>query len=164
MTDEFDFSAQKVQFALENKFPSPISRAFYQLRAIEGWLAQVPQLANVLGITLEHLSILALSEYLSGSDRSPSLNSRLKDLFKKPVSHGLWASILRDVLTFFESQSKSLFVSQLMTQYFPHNQEHRENALSNRIDRLVELRNKLLKQIQIHYHSLPIIRTLKKNY
>ena len=47
------------RFAIENKFPYPIAKPFYQLRGIYDSSGEVNQLGNILGVTLEHLALIA---------------------------------------------------------------------------------------------------------
>jgi hypothetical protein len=130
----------RLRHALENLFPAPVARAFYQLRGIGHWLAEVPQLANVLGVTLQHLTFLALAEYLAGSARDADLSRAVAEAFRKPVSHGTYAGLLRQLLTFLRNQGTALFAPELLDAYF------RPDGIGPRADALVELRNDLLKR------------------
>jgi serine/threonine protein kinase len=137
-----------LRHAIENKFPYPIARSFYQLRSISDWLAEIPQLANVLGATLEHLAILALAEYLSGQGRDPALNARLLDVFHRPLSHGTWAGVLRDVLSFLHEgeRASKMLLPELLDTYFPRQGENKAANLKALGDDLVQMRNDLIKR------------------
>jgi|GEM_PF-4876289 len=137
-----------LRYAIENKFPYPIARSFYQLRSISDWLAEIPQLANVLGATLEHLAIVALAEYLSGDERDPALNTRLLDTFQRPLSHGTWAGVLREVLTALRAWGRAgtMFMPELLDFYFPRQREQMISTIQALGDKLVHMRNDLTKR------------------
>jgi hypothetical protein len=136
----------RLRHAIENKFPYPLARAFAQLRGIDHWLAEVPQLANVVGIALQHLAFLALAEYLAGPARDDRLNRAVTDALQKPVSHGTWAGLLRQVLTFLRDQGVPPFVTELREFYFPADGARTVETLKEMSDELVELRNDLVKR------------------
>jgi serine/threonine-protein kinase len=136
----------RLRHAVENRFPTPIARAFYQLRGIGDWLAEVPQLANVLGVTLQHLAFVALAEYLAGKARDPGVNRAASDAFQKPASHGIYAGLLRQTLTFLRSQAAVPFAAELHQLYFPARGGRDPDALREMGDALVSLRNDLIKR------------------
>lgn len=137
----------RLRHAIENKFPYLIARAFYQLRGIDNWQAEIPQLANVLGVTLEHLAIVALSEYLSNPRRDAHLDEQLLQTFQKPLSHGAWAGLLREVLTVLQRQEGySFFTLQLPELYFSRTRQRGARTIKQVGDDLVQLRNDLLKR------------------
>lgn len=80
--------------AVENLFPYPIAQSFILLRGIDDPLAEIPQLANLLGVTLQHLAMLAVAEYLADTERDKQLDVLLADRFHKPLSHGQWVQVL----------------------------------------------------------------------
>lgn len=145
LTPDTGDSSARLRHAIENRFPYPIARSFYQLRGVDDWLAEIPQMANVLGVTLEHLAIIALSEYLSGEVRDVELNRRLLETFQKPLSHGAWAGVLRDTLIFLRKQPQENFTREMLPSYFP-SQGEKSASLKDIGDKLVQLRNDLLKR------------------
>jgi serine/threonine protein kinase len=145
-TNRPDNESPRLRYAIENKYPYPIARAFYQLRGINDWQAQIPQLANILGVTLEHLAIMALGEYLSGETRNEKLNTQLIETFQKPLSHGQWAGILRDVLKSVHERSDPPFIPELLDCYFPSQQERGILTVQKLTNEMIELRNDLLKR------------------
>jgi serine/threonine protein kinase len=134
------------RFAIENKFPYPIAKPFYQLRGIYDSSGEVNQLANILGVTLEHLALIALAEYLSGEARNEDLSSRLSEALKKPISHGTWAGLLRDLLTFSKDRDETGFVRELHDSYFPVSGKGPSVSLKAISDDLVQIRNELIKR------------------
>lgn len=139
-------SSVRLRYAIEQKFPYPIARAFYQLRGIDDWLAEIPQLANILGVILQHLTFLALAEYVSGTDRDPELNRRLLETFKRPLSHGHWARVLQSILTSLQKRPEAHFALELLELYFPARGDQTMSSLLEMIKELVEMRNDLLKR------------------
>jgi serine/threonine-protein kinase len=145
-TERDEPASPRLRQAIENKFPYFVARSFYQLRGTDNWLAQIPQLANVLGVTLEHLAILAFAEYLACDIRDNSINSKLNEAFKKPISHGTWAGLLREMLTFLDARSQEMFIPELRQLYFLSDPKQGANSLKGISDELVQLRNDLLKR------------------
>jgi hypothetical protein len=133
---------------VENHFPSPIARPFADLRKFDGWQAEVPQLANVLGAALQHLAQLALAEYLAGNDRDAKLDQQLRDDFQKPLSHGTWAGVLRGVLTFLHEHGHRTLMPELLELYFPPAGQRKVDVdtLKGLGDELVNQRNDLIKR------------------
>ena len=133
---------------VENQFPSPIARPFADLRKFDGWQAEIPQLANVLGATLQHLAQLALAEYLAGNDRDAKLDQLLLAEFKKPLSHGAWAGVLRGVLTFLHERGHRTLMPELLELYFPPQGQRKVDmdTLKGLGDELVSQRNDLIKR------------------
>ncbi|MDQ3704612.1 MAG: serine/threonine protein kinase [Chloroflexota bacterium] len=138
--------ASRMRYAIENKFPQPIATAFYQLRWIDDQLAEIPQVANILGACLQHLTIVALAEYLSGNRRDSHLNAGLLERLQKPVSHGTWVGILRDILAHLQEHHHQPFTAELFEFYFPKHGEKTITTLRQMGDELVQMRNDLLKR------------------
>ncbi|MDQ5867774.1 MAG: protein kinase [Chloroflexota bacterium] len=136
----------RLQHAIENKFPHMISYALYQLRSIDDWRSEVSQLATLLGITLQYLATVVLSEYLSGTARDISLNHRIGEQLRKPLSYGAWAGLLRDVATFLHKQPQQAFMAPLLNSYFPTIGILPGSSLKTLIDSVVNMRNTLLKR------------------
>jgi serine/threonine protein kinase/HEAT repeat protein len=109
-------------------------------------LAEIPQLANILGVTLQHLAIVAAAEYLAGELRDPAIDSLLVERFKKPLPHGLWAEVLRTVLTFLRQRGSTIFTAPLIEVYFADHAQQKAGALKEVVDELVSMRNQLLKK------------------
>lgn len=141
---EQDNASPRLRYAIENTFPRPIARAFYQLRGIDDWRAEIPQLANILGVTLQHLAIVALAEYFAGETRDKALNARLLEIFKKPLALGHWAGILRETLTFLGAQTQEAFSSELRELYFPWQGETSIATIQAMSDSLITARNRLV--------------------
>lgn len=137
-------ASARLRYAIENKFPYPIARPFYQLRMIDDWKAQIPQLANILGAVLEHLAVVSLAEYFASDVRDRELNGRLTEAFKKPISHGLWAGILRETNTFLHEQFANFCFKEFPELYFGQN--HAMTSLKVQGDELVTMRNQLIKR------------------
>jgi hypothetical protein len=138
----------RLRYAIENKFPYPVARAFYHLRGLDDWLAEIPQLANLLVAALQHLAIVALADYLAGTERDGDLNKRLSDAFQKPLSHGGWAGLLRDVLTWLKGRPPTPFTAKLVEAYFPAPRQKALDTLKGLSDDLVQLRNDLIKRTE----------------
>jgi O-acetyl-ADP-ribose deacetylase (regulator of RNase III) len=140
--------SQRFLYAMEHKFPYRISRALYELRGIDGSMEETTQLTKVMGLTLEHLSMMALAEYLSGERRDPVLNRRLLETFKKPVTYGKWAEVLRDLLTFIREcqPEEGVFVPELPSLYFPTRDTPKAARLQLLIDKTVAVRNTIYKK------------------
>ena len=136
----------RLRFAIENKYPYPIARPFHELRRIDDWKAQIPQLANILGAALEHVAIVALAEYLSGESRKSELNRHLVETFKKPISHGTWAGVLRDTITFLRDSSAPTLTNELPALYFGQEKSQALTSLKAIGDELVAMRNTLIKK------------------
>jgi hypothetical protein len=134
----------RLRHAIESKFPYPIAHVFYQLRSTNGWLAEVPQLENVLGVTLEHFAILAMSEYFSSMARDKTLNTKLLNYFDRSMTQGRWAALLRDVLTYLHTHNHKPFISPLFDFYFPKQGEQTITTLREMWDQLVHARNELV--------------------
>lgn len=134
-------------YAFENKFPYPIARAFYQLRHIHDWKAQIPQLANILGLLLQHIAMIALAEYLSGDVRDEKLNQELLQAFKNPVTHGAWLKIADRLLKLLRQRQHQMFMPELLEFYFPERGEEALPSLKTMSGELVQMRNFLLKRI-----------------
>jgi serine/threonine protein kinase len=154
---EGEFS-EGFRFAIENKFPYPIAKAFYQLRGIYDFSAQVNQLANILGITLEYLALIALAEYLAGESRDQNLTERLTTTLRQPVSHGAWAGVLRELLSFFANQSEPHFLNELHETYLPESSKSTQQSLKSLSDDLVKTRNDIIKR---SIDQLPTIDTIR---
>ena len=134
-------------YAIENKFPYPIARAFYQLRHIHDWKAQIPQLANILGLLLQHIAMIALAEYLSGEFRDEKLNQELLRAFKDPVTHGAWLKIADRLLKLLRQRQHQMFMPELLEFYCPERGEATLTSLKTMSGELVQMRNFLLKRI-----------------
>lgn len=139
-------SASLLIFTVENQFPASIARPFYELRSFHDWQAEIAQLANVLGVSLEHLGIIALAEYFSGSERDLTLNARLLETLKRQISHGKWSEVAREILGFLRRRPSSFFISELEQHYFPPKEKPKAVSLKNIGDDLINLRNELLKR------------------
>jgi eukaryotic-like serine/threonine-protein kinase len=137
--------SSRLRHAIVNKFPYPIARTFYQLRNFNDWQAEIPHLAIVLGITLEHLAILTLAEYFSGGIRDAALNKKIFEQLQKPASHGVWAGIARDVSTFLLGRPGKAFISELL-EAFSSGGGRKVTAFKKITDELVDMRNDLIKR------------------
>jgi hypothetical protein len=76
--------SEALRFAIENKFPYPIAKPFEQLRAVDDWRAEIPQLANILGASIEYLAIIAMAEYGALEKKDATLAEAFARDFKSP--------------------------------------------------------------------------------
>jgi serine/threonine protein kinase len=157
--DEF---SEAFRFAIENKFPYPIAKAIYQLRGIYELSAQVNQLANILGVTLEYLALIVLAEYLADDERDSNLSERLANTLRQPVSHGAWAGLIRDLLTFFASRGESRFLGELHETYFAESNDTAQPSLKLLSDDLVRTRNDIIKRSVDQLPTVDTIRNFKR--
>jgi serine/threonine protein kinase len=135
-----DNQSSRLRYAIENKFPYPIARTFYQLRSFNDWQAEISQLSNILGAALEHLAILAMTEYFSGSQRDAMINQSIYDKLRQHISLGNWVNITREVLTFLKGSAHEAFMPELFDIYFPTKAQS-SPSIKKLIDELVKMRN-----------------------
>lgn len=133
----------QLPFAVESAFPRTIARAFYQLRSRQD---ENLLLANVLVATLEHLAVIALSEYFSGSIRDQNLNKRVQDALKGAVSYGVWAEVLRRALSFLRDEPETWFCRELHESYFAGPGVSKGTSVGDQLDHLIDLRNDIVKR------------------
>jgi hypothetical protein len=136
----------RLRYIVENEYPTPIAKAFYILRGMDDWKAQIPQLANILGLVLEHLAILTTCEYLAGDQKDPEINNYLSRAFQKPLSHGSWAGLIRKLVNYLQNQPPPHYVEEFYTIYTSDNKDEKAAMVSGLIDDLIPLRNYLLKK------------------
>jgi eukaryotic-like serine/threonine-protein kinase len=137
---DMEEGSPRLRYAIESKFPYPVAKAFYQLRGAQNAEAELPQLENVLAATLQHLTVLALAEYLCGSDRSVELSELIRARFRQPQTLGVWLELLRETLRFLGTLATPAgrLVPDLAERY-----ETGDTSLKAMADDLVKLRNRL---------------------
>jgi serine/threonine protein kinase len=137
--------SEALRFAIENKFPYPIAKPFEQLRAFDDWRAEIPQLANIVGASIEYLAIIALAEYGALEEKDVALSEAFLTDFKRPLSYGGWAGVLRRILSYMRNQGRDISVSEFLTLYFSTLGSNTP-SLEVRINELVQLRNEIVKR------------------
>ena len=135
---ELEFSQE-----VENLYPYPIARSFYLFHGIAGWLAEIPQIANVATVSVQHIAMMAIAECLrsgTGNTKAPTFR------FEKgyPPTLGNWAADLRIALDMLGPPTSAMVVQDLVTAWrYPRAQEV---GFATEIHELVKLRNELLKE------------------
>ena len=138
-----DNESSRLRHALENKLPYPLASLFYQLSRTDDWRAQITEIAGLVEVSMEHLTIIGIAEYLSQDKRDAKLNERLTEVLRRAPTIGTWAGLLRDIHDCLRQASASVFTSELMTYYPADSATQASASLQQLGDQLVALRNKL---------------------
>jgi hypothetical protein len=151
-----------LEYAVENRFPHPIARAFYQLRQTTEPAAEATQLANIVGVTLEYLALVSLASYLAGDRRDTALDDMIRKTLARPVSHGGWAGLLRESLRTLRDGSVAAFMDELSDSYLPKPGDPKGTDLKTLTDDLVTLRNSVMKRTAGEPPPASLVRDLKQ--
>lgn len=102
------------------EFPYPIAYSYWQMERVkrETFQRQLSHLLDTFEITVRFLSTVVLNNYAKDGAFDAEWNTRLNEMFDKPLTLGAWVVFLQETTRRYASREADFFVPELYRFYF----------------------------------------------